>query len=85
MRDKVESIVSSFLGLNVDEHPDEAAIEAKLRTIAEVFSYSDVTDDEFIQAAEEIKNRIAIRTDFGSVLRSVDHKPWLDDKKLPAQ
>lgn len=81
MRDKVESLVSSFLGLNVDEHPDEAAIEAKLRTIAEVFSYSDVTDDEFIQAAEEIKNRIAIRTDFGSVLRSVDHKPWLDDKR----
>jgi hypothetical protein len=82
MRDPVEKLMVSFLTIHDGNHPAEEIIESSLRQLALVNpSYSDISDDEFSWATEEIKKKIAVTTDFGSVLTGVDHKPWLEEKK----
>lgn len=82
MRDPVEKLMVSFLTIHDGNHPAEEIIESSLRQLALVNpNYSDISDDEFSWATEEIKKKIAVTTDFGSVLTGVDHKPWLEEKK----
>ena len=64
MRDSVEKLMVSFLTIHDGNHPAEEIIESSLRQLALVNpNYSDISDDEFSWATEEIKKKIAVTTE----------------------